>query len=93
MTTITLKLDDDLKSKLEMYASKHGQSLSDSAYYLLNRGYEIEDYDDLDRPYTEEEERLLYSPENVEAILKSAKELDEGKGILVTVEELRAMIK
>ena len=93
MTTITLKLDDDLKSKLEVYANKHGQSLSDSASYLLNRGYEIEDYDDLDRPYTEEEERLLYSPENVEAILKSAKELDEGKGILVTVEELRAMIK
>ena len=94
MTSLTIQLDDDLKARLDALASERGQSLLDTVYNLLNRNIEIDDEDiDLDGPYTEEEEALLYSPENVEAILKAAKELDEGKGILVTVEELRAMIK
>ena len=97
MTTLTIQLNDDLKAKLETFARKRGQSLLESAYDLLNQGFEVaEEVDedvDLDGPYTEEEDALLYSPENVEAILETVKELDEGKRVLVTIEELRAMIK
>ena len=86
MTSITLELDPDFCEKLEIFANKHGQSLSDSAYYLLNKGYEIEDGD-------EEEDDRPYNPDYVKDVLERLKELDEGKGVLVTIEELQAMIK
>ena len=100
MTSLTLHLDDEMKEKLETYASKTGQSLLDSVFYLLNLGIEttkcddkesidIDEDFDLDGPYTEEEEALFYSPKNVEAILKAQKELDEGKGITMTYEEFK----
>ena len=55
---------------------------------------EITDDDtDIDTPYSQEEEALLYHPKNVDEILQAVKSLDEGKGIKKTVAELRAMIQ
>jgi len=85
MTIITLELDPEFHEKLEVFASKHGQSLTDTAYYLLNKGYEVED--------EEEEDDRPYNPEYVKDVLERKKDLDEGKGVLVTIDELRAMIK
>ena len=95
MTSITLELDPAFQEKLEKYASEHNQSLSDSAYYLLNKWYEQTENEDedSDEPYTEEEERLFYSPSNLAAIDESIKQLNEGKIVEVTLEELKAMIK
>ena len=87
MMSITLDLDPDFQEKLEKYASKHSQSLSDSAYYLMSKGYEIEEEVDLDGLYTEEEERLFYSPSNLAALDESIKQFTEGKIVEVTLEE------
>ena len=93
MTSITLELDPVFQEKLEKYASEHNQSLSDSARYLLNKGYEIEEDIDLDAPYTEEEERLFYSPSNLAALDESIKQLEAGEVVKMTLEELRATLK
>ena len=93
MTSITLELDPDFQEKLEIYASKHGQSVSDSAYYLLNKGYETEEDIDLDGPYTEEEERLFYSPSNLDAIDEGIRQLESGEVVKMSLEELRATLK
>jgi len=90
MTSLNIQLDDNLKSRLESFARKQGKSLLESVYTILNLGVDIaENEDDLDSAYTEEEETLLYSAENVEAILRSKKQIDEGKKVLITVDELR----
>ena len=108
MTSLTLHLDDEMKERLEIYASKRGQSMLDSAFYLLNRGFEIAECDDkepididedidedfdLDGPYTEEEEALFYSSSNLSSIEDGIRQLEEGKIVEVTIEELKAMIK
>ena len=94
MTTLTLHLNDDLKTRLETFASKRGQSLLESAYDILNRGFEIaENEEDLDGPYTEEEEALFYSPENIAAIKEGIRQLESGECITMTIEELRATLK
>ena len=84
MISISLDLDPDFQKKLEIFANKHGQSLSDSIYYLLNKGYEIYDEEDDDRPY---------NPEYVKDVLERLKDLDEGNGVLVTIDDLKAMLK
>ena len=100
MTSLTIHLNDDLKERLETFASKRGQSLLDSAFYLLNRGFEIAESDDkqsidieedfdLDGPYTEEEEALFYSPENVASILEAIERTDKGDVITMTYEEFK----
>ena len=47
MTSITLELDPDFQEKLEKYASKHEQSVSDSATKLINMGFRIIEGDEL----------------------------------------------
>ena len=89
MTSITLELDEKLQAKLENYASKHGQSLSDSVCYLLSKSCETADYEDfdLDGTYTEEEERSFYSTNNITAIMEAVKRADEGNVIAMSYQE------
>jgi len=81
MTIITLELDPEFHEKLEVFASKHGQSLTDTAYYLLNKGYEVEDEEE------EEEDDRPYNPEFVKAVLEAAKRADNGEVITMSYEE------
>ena len=87
-TTLTLSISGDLKVKLETYSSKRGQSLIDTAYYLLNRGFENEDDDDPD--YDDE---LFNSSENQAVLAESIKQANEGKLIGMTMKELKALAK
>ena len=93
MTSIILELDDKLQAKLENYASRHGQSLPESATNLINMGFEIIDERDLDGPYTEEEERLFYSPSNLIAIDEGIRQLEAGEVVKMSLKELRATLK
>src|SRR5215469_14129290 len=99
-TSLTIQIDNDLKEKAESLFSRFGLNMTEAINLFVRKSvdedrfpFEIEDDFDLDGPYTEEEDAILYHPKNVAAILEGFKQLDEGKGIEVTVEELRAMIK
>ena len=95
MTSITLELDPVFQEKLEKYASKHGQSVSDSATKLINMGFEIIEEDEFDSDEHDiiENDDLPYNPEFVKDVFERLNELNEGKGVYVTIEELKAMLK
>ena len=88
-TTLSIEIDSALKERAETFYHERGLDISKAICELINRT--IESDDELDGPYTEEEEELCYCPANVAAILESARELDEGKGISMTGDEFRAM--
>ena len=87
-TTLTLRISDDLKEKLEKYSRESGQSLLDTAYYILNRGFEQDEDDDHD--YDDE---LFNSLENKAVLRESIKQADEGKLIKMTMKELKVLAK
>ena len=91
MTSITIEMSDEFRQRAEDFYSKKGLALSDAIIGLITQ--DIDDDEDLDRPYSEEEDALLYSEKNVAKILKSVKQIEEGNFREISIEELRAMNK
>jgi len=99
-STLMIKIDDDLEKKCEIVLNRFDLNIT-SAFKLFAQkivktedlSFLIEDEEDLDGPYTEEEEALCYSPENVTAVLAGVKSLDEGRSVEITLDELRDMLK
>jgi hypothetical protein len=92
MSDLVIPLNDNMRAKLENYASKRDQNLIDIAYNYLSKLVESDEEEedwDWDAPYTDEEE--FYSPENVAHILESLKQFEEGKFVTFTLDELKAM--
>ena len=96
MTELTIQIDAELKEKAEILFNRAGVNVTSVIQRFVEKCVNdgiipvetIEEDFDLDGPYTFEEEALFYSPSNVAAILKAAKSLDEGKGIVMTIDEL-----
>ena len=99
-STLTIQIDDNLKEKGEAVFSRFGLNFTEALNLFVRKSveedkipFESEDVFDLDGPYTEEEEALLYSPENVTEILERVKRLDAGEGITFEWDEFKAMSK
>ena len=96
MIELTIHIDSELKERAEILFNKTGVNVSSVIQKFIEQcvsdgfiPFETIDKDvDLDGPYTKEEDALFYSPSNVTAILEAAKSLDEGNGIVMTIEEL-----
>ena len=99
-STLMIKIDDDLGKKCEIVLNRFDLNIT-SAFKLFAQkivetedlSFLIENEEDLDGPYTEEEEALFYSPENMKAVLEGVRQLDEGETVTYTVEELRNLAK
>ena len=87
-TTLTIKINDDLKSKLETYSSKKGQSILDSVYSILNSNFEQIEEADMDY-----DDDLFNSFENQTILEKSIKQANEGKLIKLTMKEIKGYAK
>ena len=97
---ITIPIDAELKKQGDVLFNRLGLDMVKAITMFVRKTVEDEmlpfDVNNdvyLDGPYTKEEDALLYSPSNVAAILESVRKLDEGKKVLVSLDELEAMIK
>ncbi|MCL1826415.1 MAG: hypothetical protein FWG20_00035 [Candidatus Cloacimonetes bacterium] len=93
MTTVTIEISDDFKQRAEQYYHKKGKALSEAIIDLISQDIEEDDFDTNSSAFTEEEEASFYSPENIAYNLEGITQLVEGKKVLVTAEQLKAMIK
>jgi hypothetical protein len=94
MTDVTIPMDDNFKLKAENYFREKGYNLIDGIKWAINQKIDEKEEFDIDNsPYTEEEYAELYSPESVADLLERIKDLDAGKGVNMTLDEMRAMLK
>jgi hypothetical protein len=84
MSDFTIQLDDNMRTKLESYASKRGKNLLDMVYNYLSSLIETDD---------EESEEDIYDPEFVAVMTERIQQLKEGKSVTMTLDELRATLK
>jgi hypothetical protein len=85
MSDLVIPLNDNMRTKLENYASKRDQNLIDIAYNYLSRLIEEEEED--------EDENDLYNHEFVAVMTERIQQLKEGKSVTMTLDELRATVK
>ena len=79
MAQISMRIDDKVKKKAELACEALGMSMTTAInLYLVKLGNEM-------RIPFEVSVDLFYSPENQKVLMKSIKQLDDGKG---TVHEL-----
>ena len=98
-STLMIKIDDDLEKKCEIVLNRFDLNIT-SAFKMFAQkivdtediSFMLEEVEDLDGPYTEEEEALFYSPENMKAVDKGIKSLEEGRVVEITLDELRDML-
>ena len=98
-STLMIKIDDDLEKKCENVLNRFDLNIT-SAFKMFAQkivdtediSFMLEEEEYLDGSYTEEEEALFYSPENVAAVLAGVKSLDEGRSVEITLDELRDML-
>ena len=99
-STLMIKIDDDLEKKCEIVLNRFDLNITSAFKMFAQKIVETEDIsfmleeeEDLDAPYTEEEEALFYSPENMKAVDEGIKSLEEGRVVEITLDELRDMLK
>ena len=99
-TNLTIQIDIDLKEKAEILFHDLGLDMTSAINLFIRKSIEenklpieVDEDFDWDDPYTEEEETRFYRPSNVAAILEAKKSFEEGKGIEISLDELRAMLK
>ena len=98
-STLMIKIDDDLEKKCEIVLNRFDLNITSAFKMFAQKIVETEDIsfileeEDLDGPYTEEEEALFYSPENMKAVLEGVRQLEGGETVTYTVEELRNLAK
>jgi len=97
-STLTIQIDEGLKEKGEMLFNRFGLDIADAINLFVRKSveedkipFEVKEDFDLDGPYTEEEEALFYSPSNIAAIMDGVRELNEGKVVTFTSDELKSM--
>ena len=87
-TAVTIEMDDYLIEKAETYFREMGLNLS-SGICLLVKERVARDEDDLDAPYTEEEERMFYSPENIAHVKEGIRQAEEGKVTTMSFDDFK----
>ena len=87
MTTISLRMDDDMKRELDEMCAEMGMNIS--TFYMIYTKRALRDRKipfDIEAPVDP-----FYSKSNIEQLRKSVKQVDEGKVIVKTIDELEAM--
>lgn len=87
MTTISLRIDDDMKRELDEMCESMGMNLS--TFYMIYTKKALRERKipfDIEAPIDP-----FYSKSNMAQIARSAKQVAEGKVVVKTMEELEAM--
>ncbi len=87
MTTISLRIDDDMKRELDEMCESMGMNLS--TFYMIYTKKALRERKipfDIEAPIDP-----FYSKSNMAQIARSAKQVAEGKVVIKTMEELEAM--
>ena len=87
MTTISFRMDDDMKRELDEMCAEMGMNIS--TFYMIYTKRALRDRKipfDIEAPVDP-----FYSKSNIEQLRKSVKQVDEGKVIVKTIDELEAM--
>ena len=87
MTTISLRIDDDMKRELDEMCAEMGMNLS--TFYMIYTKRALRDRKipfDIEAPADP-----FYSKSNVTQLRKSVKQVEEGNVIVKTMDELEAM--
>ena len=99
-STLMIKIDEDLMKKGEIVFNRFDLDFTSAFKLFVQKSVETDDIsflikedEDLDGPYTEEEEALFYSQENMKAVDEGIKSLEEGRVTEITLDELRDMLK
>jgi antitoxin component of RelBE/YafQ-DinJ toxin-antitoxin module len=79
-STLTIQIDHDLRDRAIAYFDKKGMDLSTTICTLLS--LEIANEEDND---------ALYSPSNIASMDRSIKQLEEGKTVTFTLNELKTL--
>ena len=87
MTTISLRIDDKMKKELDVMCEEMGMNIT--TFFMIYAKRALRDRKipfEIVAP-----KEPFYSKENMEQIKESCKQLEEGKVITKTMEELEAM--
>ncbi len=87
MTTISLRIDDEMKKELDEMCAEMGMNLS--TFYMIYTKKALRERKipfDIEAPFDS-----IYSKENLAQLQKSVEQINEGKVVTKTIEELEAM--
>lgn len=87
MTTVSLRMDDDMKKELDEMCEAMGMNIS--TFYMLYTKKALRERRipfDIEAPMDP-----FFSDNNMAQLRKSAKQIDEGKVVVKTMEELEEM--
>ncbi|MBR1454881.1 MAG: type II toxin-antitoxin system RelB/DinJ family antitoxin [Lachnospiraceae bacterium] len=88
MTTISLRVENDLKTKIEELCESIGMNVS--TFFTI---YAKKAVKEQAIPFSlTSNEDIFYSKSNMEALQKSTKQIKEGKVITKTIKELEAIV-
>lgn len=88
MTTVSLRMDDDMKKELDEMCEAMGMNIS--TFYMVYTKKALRERRipfDIEAPIDP-----FFSDNNMEQLRKSARQIDEGKIVVKTIEELEEMM-
>lgn len=88
MTTVSLRMDDDMKKELDEMCEAMGMNIS--TFYMVYTKKALRERRipfDIEAPIDP-----FFSDNNMEQLRKSAKQIEQGKVVVKTMEELEEML-
>lgn len=88
MTTVSLRMDDDMKKELDEMCEAMGMNIS--TFYMVYTKRALRERRipfDIEAPIDP-----FFSDNNMEQLRKSAKQIEQGKVVVKTMEELEEML-
>ncbi len=86
MTTVSIRLDDDMKKELDSMCSEMGMNIT--TFFMI---YAKKALRDRKIPFEVAAPEAFYSDANIEQINKAKQQIKDGKTVVKTIDELEAM--